>query len=324
MSDDILTRTCYYHILSVPRGASVESIKTSYKKLAKKYHPDRNDGAASAAAAFVKIKEAYDILTDPVKKGTYDEAIRIVDDRKLNRSAFARSTSIQPPQQLDVYISLEQAYGGCTVETRYNLICHSCYYRKCVACNGTRKISTSTMKGGKKQLNYTPCFACKTCYDCLDTHIVTKTNNMYIEPGVRDGSKHYVDNVTFVIHISPHEHYRIVGDDLTTTLRITLLEAIVGFAYEVNHPSGKSFLFKKDQFQGDEALIVMDSYGMPIVANKANPSPRRYGNLFIKLEIIWPARRHFSPEGAEAMKEVLYMNSSAEEDENKKGLARLH
>jgi molecular chaperone DnaJ len=61
-----------YETLGVSRSAAVEEIKTSYRKLAMKYHPDRNPGDAAAEESFKEISQAYDILIDPDKRAAYD------------------------------------------------------------------------------------------------------------------------------------------------------------------------------------------------------------------------------------------------------------
>ena len=61
-----------YETLGVSRSAAVEEIKTSYRKLAMKYHPDRNPGDAAAEESFKEISQAYDILIDPEKRAAYD------------------------------------------------------------------------------------------------------------------------------------------------------------------------------------------------------------------------------------------------------------
>ena len=63
----------FYEVLGVKRGASLEEIKSAYRKLALKYHPDRNPGDKSSEEKFKEANEAYEVLSDSQKRAAYDQ-----------------------------------------------------------------------------------------------------------------------------------------------------------------------------------------------------------------------------------------------------------
>jgi molecular chaperone DnaJ len=68
----VADRTDYYKVLGVGKNASEEEIKKAYRRLARKYHPDRNQGDKQAEERFKEISQAHDILSDPDKRKAYD------------------------------------------------------------------------------------------------------------------------------------------------------------------------------------------------------------------------------------------------------------
>ena len=67
-----MSKNDYYEVLGVTKTTDPASIKSSYRKLAMKYHPDKNPGDKDAEKKFKEISEAYEVLSNPEKKEAYD------------------------------------------------------------------------------------------------------------------------------------------------------------------------------------------------------------------------------------------------------------
>jgi len=70
--DSRMSKRCYYEVLEVERNAADGELKSAFRKLAMKWHPDRNPGDASSEHRFKEINEAYEVLKDPDKRAAYD------------------------------------------------------------------------------------------------------------------------------------------------------------------------------------------------------------------------------------------------------------
>jgi len=80
----VATKRDYYEILGVQKGDDVNTIKRSYRKLAMKYHPDRNKDDAEAAEKFREVTEAYEVLSDKEKRARYDQYGHAGVDDQMN------------------------------------------------------------------------------------------------------------------------------------------------------------------------------------------------------------------------------------------------
>ena len=164
----------YYEVLGVDRSASAEDIKKAYRKLAMKYHPDRNPDNKEAEQKFKEINEAYAVLSDPDKKAKYDQYGHSAFDTSgggygggfdgfggfdmgdIFSSIFGGGSSSSrangPVGGDDVYVrvivSFEEAVFGCKKEVSFNRVqeCDDCHgqggtdIQKCSSCNGTGSI----------------------------------------------------------------------------------------------------------------------------------------------------------------------------------------
>jgi DnaJ-class molecular chaperone len=124
----------HYETLGVLPTASFDEIKSAYRTLAKKWHPDKNQGDNAAEAKFKEIQNAYDIIGDPEKRNQYDNPHmgsqhfgfgfangsggHGIDEIFRNFEFFARSHAQQANRHINIGcdISLEDAFRGCEVQ----------------------------------------------------------------------------------------------------------------------------------------------------------------------------------------------------------------
>lgn len=97
----------YYEILGVDRGASPEDLKKAYRKLAIKYHPDKNPGDKEAEEKFKELAEAYDVLSDPDKRSRYDQFGHAGVDANGMGGGFGGGFSME-----DIFSRFGDLFGG--------------------------------------------------------------------------------------------------------------------------------------------------------------------------------------------------------------------
>jgi molecular chaperone DnaJ len=140
----------YYELLGVPRDADAGTIKSAYRKLALKYHPDRNPGDKDAENTFKQINEAYAVLADPEKRSRYDRYGSADPQAQYSGdifdifasvfgAGFAGAAGRQPQRgqagedlEAELTITLEQAREGATVTMDINRLA------VCDRCDGSR------------------------------------------------------------------------------------------------------------------------------------------------------------------------------------------
>ena len=191
----------YYEVLGVIKSASAEEIKKAYRKLALKYHPDRNKGDKTAEAKFKEASEAYHVLSDKSRKTNYDQFGHAAFEGAGGRGGFSnfdfsstfsdifgsdifedffegfggsrnrgrrRSSDFRGADlRYDLSISLEDAYNGKKQEINFSTS------DKCGTCNGSgaepgsKPISCSTC-GGQGQVRSSQGFFTiqQTCPEC--------------------------------------------------------------------------------------------------------------------------------------------------------------
>ena len=223
-----MSKKDYYDVLGVNRDASDDDIKKAYRKLAMKYHPDRNPDSKAAEEKFKEVKEAYEILSDSQKRSAYDQFGHAGLDAQngarsgagfgdftdifsdifdSGRSGSRRSNDYRGADlRYNMEISLEEAARGCEKQIRIPS------QEECKVCRGVgakpgTKPKTCTPCSGRGQVRMSQGFfsiqqTCPTCHGsgkqitdpCSSCHgagqnKTTKTLNVKIPPGVDEGDR---------------------------------------------------------------------------------------------------------------------------------------
>jgi molecular chaperone DnaJ len=97
----------YYEVLGIERGAGEDEIKKAYRKMAVKYHPDKNPGDKSAEEKFKELGEAYEVLSEPQKRAAYDQYGHAAFDPRSRGPAAGRAGGFHDP--FDVF---REVFGG--------------------------------------------------------------------------------------------------------------------------------------------------------------------------------------------------------------------
>ena len=104
-----MTKRDYYEILGVARDAGEEEIKKAYRKLAVKYHPDKNPGDKTAEEKFKELGEAYEVLSNPHQRNAYDQYGHAAFDRRAG-GGFGRAGGFHDPFEV-----FREVFGGSSI-----------------------------------------------------------------------------------------------------------------------------------------------------------------------------------------------------------------
>ena len=105
----------YYEVLGVIKSASAEEIKKAYRKLALKYHPDKNKGDKGAEAKFKEASEAYHVLSDKERKANYDQFGHAAFEGAGGRGGFSNfdfSNAFSDIFGSDIFEDFFEGFGG--------------------------------------------------------------------------------------------------------------------------------------------------------------------------------------------------------------------
>jgi curved DNA-binding protein len=293
----------YYKILGVDKTASQDAIKKAYRKLAVKYHPDKNKGDKEAESKFKEVAEAYEVLKDPEKRKKYDTlgANWKQYQAQGNGGGFGgfdwsgfgdgrrRGTRVEFEGDINDFFG-----GGGFSDFFQNFF-----------GGGFSDRRTGAQQGGLKGQDYEAdlTISLEEAYSGTQRMLDVDGNKLRIKikPGVNDGQTLRIKqkggkgvrggepgDIYLKVNIATHNGFERQGNDLYTDLDVDMYTAILG---------GKARL---KTFKGDMEINIpegaengkklrLKGLGMP-----EHDNPTRFGDLYVKINVVLP--KNLNPE----------------------------
>ncbi|MFM7023766.1 MAG: DnaJ C-terminal domain-containing protein [Flavobacteriales bacterium] len=275
----------YYKILGVAKTASQEDIKKAFRKLAVKYHPDKNPGNKEAEAKFKEANEANEVLSDPEKRKKYDEMganwqqyERMGAQQQQgqhNRGRQRYSYEGDPSEifgQGDFSDFFESFFGqqrgrsrqpsrGADLEAALEISFEDAYL------GGAKVINVN---GDKIRLNLKPG--------------IRNEQKIKIKGKGAPGANGEHGDLYLTFHVQEHPQFKVEGNDIHQNISIDLYTAVLGGKIMVQTPSGKINFAIPEGMQCNKTLRLKGK-GMSVYEN-----PGTYGDMLLSVRFELPVK----------------------------------
>ncbi len=289
----------YYETLGVTKSASPDEIKKAYRKLAIRYHPDKNNGDKSAEDRFKAINEAYAVLSDPEKKKQYDTYGSTGFHQRYSQEDIFRNFDIN---DILKQFGFGGSFSGTTFRSgmgggRSQQQGFSSFFNQQQGGRGcgfgqpvkgqdmTYQLMVSledVLHGTEKQISFRK--------NGIAQHVSVK-----VPKGIEEGKKlrlkgkggdappgGLAGDLYLKIQLEPHPDFDREGDDLICNKRISFSEACLGTVIEVKSINGTVFNVKVPPGTNSDARLRIKGQGLP-----SGPMGGR-GDLFVKVGVLIP------------------------------------
>lgn len=253
----------YYEVLGVSENATPEQIKKNYRKLSLECHPDRPNGNANK---FKEIGEAYETLSDDMRRKQYDQSLRPqhVDIFEMlfrpeqfmgmGPAMMFQNMMKPPPMTMTLTITLEQAYVGCKIPIKLERWVH---------VNHIKQLDVETMYIDiPRGIDSNECF------------VLQNKGNM--------GPDGTLGDVRLTVQVANHTRLERRGIDLWYTHEVSLKEALCGFSFDLKYLQNQSY-----RITNPRGNIIHPGY-TKIIPEMGMKRDNLVGNLVIQFNIVFP------------------------------------
>lgn len=319
----------YYDTLEVPKTATIDEIKKSYRKLSLKYHPDRNPGQPDMVAKFQEIGEAYEVLGDEQKKAEYDMmqnspfggAGRGNIDELFSNLFGMNFASMRPMEHMDMSHMSHMGMGGPMGPMGMGGISINGMpfggpgiriFRQGQPVHQKPPPITKTLVVSMEQVldgaivpieierwlieNDTKMYETETLYVTIPKG-VDENEMIIIKDKGNSISDSCIGDLKIVIKVNNESPFERHGLDLFYHKTISLKESLCGFSFELPYLGGKSF-----SINNNGGNVIPSEY-KKVIPNLGLSRDTQTGNMIILFHVKFPEK--LTPEQMEAIKAVL-------------------
>jgi curved DNA-binding protein len=304
----------YYKILGVEKSATKEDISKAFRKLALKYHPDKNPNDKVAEEKFKEITEANEVLSDPEKRKKYDALGANWNQYQTSGGGFEDFFSSQ--------FGGRRRGGGTTFEysgnfgdvfgssTGFSDFFEGLFGNR--GGGGSNFFGAQRSKEKGQDYDATLYISLEEAYNGTSKEVLVngKKLRIKINPGTRDGDKlrlkeqggasrtgHGSGDLYLTIKITKHPFYEIDGDDLYYDLIVDLYTAVLGGKKKVKLINGKTINIDIPKGTDSGSLFRIGKFGL----KKSGVGEER-GDLYVRIKIETP--KNLSKKETELFKEL--------------------
>lgn len=304
----------YYKILGVTKSSTIDEIKKTYRKLAIKYHPDKNLNDKSAEEKFKEINEANNVLGDPVKRKKYDE---LADNWKHEQQTGQQWQGFNSSQQKN---KSGENYNANNSREQFTENEFSDFFENIFGGSFKRgqQNQQKPLKGEDYQAEIQMSLEESYSGTARQLDLDKQKLQLKIKPGVKDGQILRLKgkggkgvngapdgDILLTVHIPNHPHYKRQADDLYCDIIVDLYTAILG---------GQTFIktlrspIKINITKGTEngKVVRLKGMGMPKYAIE-----NEFGDLYAKVIIKLPT--NLSLKETELFNELLTIKNTSDD-----------